>query len=242
MLLRESCTDIRSEDIDNKWISSLVPVYYAVDRHIVRESLNVDVFDKHKTSGLMLNLNYTPAKSWWSEISTGLEHETLATTGTFTAKASATGLDDFIMQAGHDIFLANQTQLVLYACGGLPTKRKVIEAEKFDTLVGTRFFSAGAGTELSHDFIGAPEESLIGIFQGRLVHFFSREWCPILPAGADIQPGNMTDFLLSLLYRKSQNTYEGGYNLTIFSNQAICLRPDYIAGYDIFRNSIFFSL
>ncbi|HLB40853.1 MAG TPA: hypothetical protein VJJ83_03615 [Candidatus Babeliales bacterium] len=229
-------------DEESEWIASLLPIYYQRKRQIVQPQFQTDVYDQHKTTGVLLNLRYSPAKRWWAELSTGLEHESLVNTGTFTANLSKTGWDDIALFAGHNVFISDQTQFVLYGVGGVPTERKISALEKYDTLVGTRFFSVGVGTELSHDFIGTLERSLIGIFQNRLLHFFSREWQPILSAGSVIQPGNVTDLLWALRYRKWRNLYELGYNLTLFTNQAVRLHPGgYLPADNVYRNSAYVS-
>lgn len=233
---------IRGDD-ESVWITSLLPIYYQRKRQIVQPELRTDVRDQQTTTGVLLNLRYSPTKRWWAELSTGLEHARLLDTGTFNATASRTGLDDIALFAGHNVFLSKKTQFVLYGVGGIPTERKVTAAEKYDTLVGTRFFSVGGGVELSHDFIGTLEKSLVGIFQARCMHFFSRTWAPILSAGSVIQPGNVTDLLGGLQYRHWRNIYELGYNLTLFTHQALRLQPGgYVAADNIYRSSAYAGL
>ncbi len=113
--------------------------------------------------------------------------------------------------------------MTLYGLAGFPTRTKVTLQEAQDRLVGTRFYALGGGIEGSYSFIKSKEKLLAGIIQIRTIHFFSRSFQPVLPPGGKIQPGQGTDILLSIRYRKDFTLFETGYNPTIFTNQAVIL-------------------
>jgi len=130
-------------------------------------------------------------------------------------------------------------QIVAYGIAGFPTYRAVSAADQFDTPVGTRFFGLGGGGEISYSFIKQRAQALIGIIQTRFVHFFNRHWSPILPCDARIQPGNITDLVLLLQYRKKKNVFEVGYNPTFFTNQAVLLSTQTLKTDTFVRNSVY---
>lgn len=130
-------------------------------------------------------------------------------------------------------------QVTVWGLAGFPTRRKVTTFEVQDTLVGTRFFSAGIGSEIAYNFINSLKRSLAIIFQNRLIHFFTRSWFPILPENAHIKPGNVWDLLLSMQYRERKNLFEVGYNPTFFTNQAIILERRQIDAKSFVRHSFY---
>lgn len=205
------------------WLASVVPIIQNRKRHLVDPRLRTDVYDKRLIGGAILNGRMVIGKKWWVELTTALLSESSKDRGTANFNASRTGLDDILVAVGHHWYPSDKSQWIVYAMGGFPSKWDVTLQEAYGTLVGTRFFSVGGGLEYSYTFLSTMEQSLIGIAQFRFIHFFNRHWNPILPCEAKIQPGDTTDFLAALRYRKEVNTYELGYNPTIFTNQAVLL-------------------
>jgi hypothetical protein len=216
-----------------------VPIIARRDRDIVIARSRTDVVEKRSISGTLFNFRYIPSKDWWFELTSGIEREQTHTTGTTTINARRTGLDDIVLAGGHNLFFGDNTQFVLYGLCGFPARHKVTLQEIFDPLVGTRFFSVGAGSEISYRFLRTDNAALIGVLQARCIHFFSRRWEPILPADAKIQPGNVTDILCALQYRYRLNLFEVGYNPTIFTDQAIVLPTETIRTNTFVRNSYY---
>ncbi|MCX5922435.1 MAG: hypothetical protein NTX86_03840 [Candidatus Dependentiae bacterium] len=199
------------------------------------------VREKNIIGGSIFNVQYIPSKSWWFEVTTGLEKEHTRAKGTFEANKSRFGFDDIVLAGGHRFFITDDWQFVLYGLAGFPTRYKVTPEEVYTTLVGTRFFSAGVGGELSYSFINSMETMLIGTLQARFLHFFSRQWFPVLPCDAKIQPGNVTDALLSLKYRHKKNIVELIYNPTFFTNQAFLLKDSTVEVPAFVRHSVSIS-
>ncbi|MDR3647156.1 MAG: hypothetical protein P4L22_06455 [Candidatus Babeliales bacterium] len=225
----------------SKLIGSVVPIFYKRDRHIVQVDAGVDAYEKSLTGGAILNLRFVAKKKWWLEGTTGIEKESLKSCGTLNFKTSRTGIDDIILSGGYNFLLNDKSQFVLYGLAGFPTRTDVTALERFNTLVGTRFFGLGVGTELSYAPINTLERSLVGITQFRFVHFFDRKWFPILPRNAKIQPGNITDILLTLQCREKLNVFEMGYNPTFFTNQAVVLATEKINADTFIRQSGYFT-
>jgi hypothetical protein len=223
-------------------IGSAVPIVYERKRHIVDTVKQIDIKDKHCVVGSLFNLRYVPSKKWWLEFTTAFEKETVCERGTTNLHDSRTALDDIVFSGGYNFFPSDEAQCTLYGIGSIPTKKSVTIQETFDTLVGTRFYSLGAGAEYSYGFINTPEHSLTGIIQARFLHFFSRHWFPILPRDAKIQPGNATDLLISGQYRWGLSIFEMGYNPTFFTNQAVLLKTGEILGPNFVRNSAYATL
>lgn len=201
--------------------ATVVPIVYKRDSHIIREEKNIDTFDHRVTKGALLNLRYVPSRSWWFEATTGIEKEKVISCGTNDFRASRRGFDDFVFSGGYSWYPAKGAQFVLYGIGGLPARKKIKKEDAQGTLVGTRFYSLGLGSEISYDFIGTLKNSFVLYFQDRFIHFFTRNWFPILPQGSKIVPGNLTDFLLAAQFRHRTHLIETGYNATIFSQQAV---------------------
>lgn len=220
---------------------SVVPIVYTRDRHIVDDTLKLDICEKRISGGALLNARYIPSQKWWLEATTGIEKEHVKSEGTSCIRASRTGFDDIIISGGRNFFLTDNMQFVLYGIGGIPTKRSVGPDEAQDTLVGTRLFSVGLGAEISQAFINSLKRSLTGIFQVRFIHFFNRRWYPILPCDAKIQPGNVTDLLFTVQYRERKNVFEVGYNPTIFTNQAVLLKTGPIRSDTAVRQAVYGS-
>lgn len=231
----------------DKLVASALPIYYQRKRHIVETARNIDLFDKHQVSGVLLNLRYVPNKLWWLEVSTGLEKETSCTVGTINHQASDVtyakkGFDDLVFSAGLNAYPAKNWAVVMYGLGGIPTSRKLCTLDQFDTLLGTRCYALGAGYEISYAFFNSLEQALTIIFQNRLLHFFGRNGYPVLSSKqSEIHLGNVTDFLLALQYRNLRNIYEIGANLTVLSNAYLKLHPGYLATKTSVRESAYIS-
>ena len=221
------------------WVATAVPIIYKRERHIVDEDLGINICEKIKSGGSLFNLRYVRSKTWWLEATTGIEKERVTSQSAQPFTASRTGLDDIVISGGHNMFFKENIQFVLYGIAGFPTRRNVTLQEAQNALVGTRFFSLGVGAELSYSFVNTLKKSFIVLFQSRFLHFFKRNWSPILPAGAKIQPGNVTDLLFTAQYRKRRNIFEAGYNPTFFTNQAVILKTVTIKGKNSVRNSIY---
>lgn len=199
-------------------IVSSVPIVYKRNRHIVTTTPAVDVFDKNTIAGFLFNVRYRPSKYCWFEGATGIEKEKASVCGTSNFTHSRAGFDDFVFTLGANIYPKEKWQVAPYLIWGFPSKRQIKETETFDTLVGTRFYSLGEGIEVSYSFIESLEQSLVGIFQQRFIHFFSRNFFPVLDKDSILHPGNVTDVLFTLQYRKLRNIVEFGYNPTFFTN------------------------
>lgn len=205
------------------WIASVVPIIYQRNFHVVVPALKKDFHETCITTGALLNLRYKPSHNWWFEVSTGIEKERARAVGTANINLSRTGFDDFLFTGGYRGFPQEGTQCVLYGLFGVPSKWNITSQEDIlaDTLVGTRFFSVGAGVESSHAFIEDVETSLVGVVQIRYIHFFTRSLNPAITCGNFLQPGNVTDALFLIQYRKEMTLFEAGYNPTFFTNQAV---------------------
>jgi len=225
----------------SKLVASAVPIVYQRKRHIIDDRLKIDAFEKSIIGGSLFNFRYISDKLWWLEATTGIERETAKYKGSLNFKDSRSGFDDIILSGGYNIIPTEKTQLVFYGLAGFPTKTKVTSLESLDTLVGTRFFSLGIGSEVSYSFIKSLEQSLVGIAQVRFVHFFDRSWSPILPVGSKIQPGNVTDLLFILHYRKKKNMFEVGYNPTFFTNQAAIVNDQTLKSPNFVREGFYFT-
>ena len=222
------------------WLFTGLPIIYARDRHIVVPALKQDVYEKNLTGGAILNGRCLAPRNWWLEVTTGVEKQTSKYCGTSTFNASRTGLDDIVFSVGKNfLFYNNALQFVTYAITGFPTRTKVSSQEALDPLIGTRFFSLGAGGEISYGFIHKLKRSLTGILQARFIHFFDRSWSPILPCTARVHPGNLTDIFAILQYREKTHIFEVGYNPTFFTNQSVHLSSGIQEGQNVMRNSFY---
>lgn len=200
---------------------SALPIYFGRRSHIVTQTPAVDVHEKRNVVGSLFDVRYIPSRNWWVEATTGLEYDRCSFEGTDSFSASRIGFDDFLFTGGYRHFIGERTQLVAYGLAGLPAGRTLRKDDRFGPLVGSRFYGAGFGTEASYAFIEEKDHTLSGIIQQRFVHFFDRHWFPVLPPCDIIVPGNFTDLLVTLLYRKQVTVYELGFNPTFFTNQAV---------------------
>lgn len=221
------------------WIGTAVPIVQERTRHIVDPQIAADLHDKSLIGGSLFNIRYVHSESWWAEVTTGLEKETMCARGTTNLNASRAGLDDIVVASGYNMFPSDDAQFSLYGVAGFPTKKHVTAEEKFNTLVGTRFYSLGAGAEFAYNFVHTQECTLAGIFQVRFLHFFPRCWVPILPRDAKIQPGNATDVLITGHYHYDNTRIEAGYNPTFFTDQAVRLSTGTVHGPRFTRHNIY---
>ena len=204
-------------------IFSAVPIGQRRKRHFPDIIKNLEQFDKRLIGGSLFNLRCIIKKKWWLELTTGLLSESACESGANNFKATRTGFDDLLVAAGRNWYPDDKAQIVVQALVGFPTKRSVTLSDTFGPLVGTRLFSLGCGAEYSYAIKSTIEKSIIGIAQFRYLHFFNRNWFPILPCKATLIPGETVDFLFALRYRKNLHAFELGYNPTIFINQAVLL-------------------
>jgi hypothetical protein len=212
------------ERLKNRKLLTLVPVFFARNSHIVLNApVTVDVCEKRRAGGSLINFRYVYDKHWWIEATTGLETDHGTYVGSDPLKASRTGFDDIVIEAGYRYFWGDRVQLVGYGLVGIPTRRKITRCDRFGPLVGTRLYGLGCGFEQSYSFINESDRTLSFILQERFIHEFNRNWFPILPEGSKIQPGNFTDVLVCLEYRKKTTIFEIDYNPTIFTHQAVIL-------------------
>lgn len=232
---------LSNKENKSRWVATAVPIVYTRNRTIVDNALGINVCEQIIIGGALLNLRYISPESSWVEVTTGIEKEHVKSQGSSVFTNSRTGLDDIVISVGHNIFPTDKTQIVFYGLAGLPTHRKVTLLETFNTPVGTRFFSVGLGSEFSYSFINTIQKSLLVLLQARFVHFFNRNWSPILPVDAKIQPGNVTDLLFTAQYRKRRNIFETGYNPTFFTNQAVILKTGTVPGPHFVRHSVYGS-
>ena len=233
-----SLAESLEKQVESQWIATAVPIIFTRNRHIVNTNLGVDVCEKRLTGGVLLNVRYIPSKSWWFEVTTGIEREHADLKGTTTVNTSRAGVDDIVVSGGYNIKPSSNSHVVLYGLAGLPTRRKVSKIEELGTFVGTRFFNLGVGAELSYAFLNTLKRSFTGTFQNRFIHAFNRRWFPILPCDAKIQPGNVTDLLFVGQYRERRNIFSLSYNLTFFTNQALLLATGPVKTDTFLRHSV----
>ncbi len=221
------------------FIVSAVPIVNVRDRHIVEKDLGVDICEERIIGGSLFNVRYVPSKVCWLELTTGVEKEQVESRGTSSLNTSRVGCDDIVLSAGYNFFPSQETQVGIYGLAGFPTTRQVTLDDIQDPLVGTRLFSAGFGAELSHAFTMKPEYSFVGVLQTRFLHFFTRQWFPVLPCDSQLKPGNVTDILCNLQFRKNVTVYEVGYNPTFFTNRGIIAKNIFVKGEDFVNNGVY---
>lgn len=201
---------------------SVVPIYFFRNSTIVPTLVeDITICEQRRVGGSLFNLRYIHSKHWWLEVTTGIETDHGDFTGDDIFRASRTGFDDIVLASGYRHFIGQRGQLVGYSLIGLPTRRTVTLEDRYGPFVGTRLYNIGIGLEGSYGFVSLLRRSLSFIVQGRFIHGFNRSWVPILPKNARIQPGNVSDLLYSVQYRNKRTIVETGYDLTIFSQQAI---------------------
>jgi hypothetical protein len=223
-------------------ILSALPIYFGRRSHIVTEKPAVDVHEKRNVVGSLFNLRYVPSRNWFAEVTTGLENDHSSFCGSDPFSASRTGMDDFVFAGGYRHFFGKKTQLVGYGIAGLPAGRTVRLDDRYGPLVGSRFYGAGFGTEASYAFIENEKQTLSFIVQQRFVHLFNRSWTPILPPYDTIEPGNFTDVLGTIQYRKNVTAYELGYNATIFTNQGVMTPKATLSTNTFLRNAGYLNI
>ncbi len=230
------------ERIKHRLPFSVVPIYFTRTSNIIDERTNLDVCEKRRAGGMLLNQRFIPGKHWWFEMTTGIETDHGTFTGTKNFHAQRAGLDDIVFEMGYRHFIGKKGQAVLYGLAGFPTRRKITLCDQFGPLVGTRLYNLGFGFEGSYSFKDELRRSVALIGQGRFIHGFDRNWFPILPKGSKIQPGNVTDLLFTFQYREKRTIFETGYNPTFFTNQALIFPTQKIKVDSFVRHSFYASL
>jgi hypothetical protein len=223
--------------LNSRVVISTVPIYFARSRAIVGVLTGLQTNERRRAGGSLFNMRYIYSKHWWAEVTTGLETDHGTFEGSDPYKASRTGFDDVVFSSGYHHFLGNNGQVIGYWLVGVPTRRKVTLVDRNSPLVGTRFYNVGVGLEGSYSIISELQRSCALIAQGRLIHGFNRSWFPILPRNAEIQPGNGTDLLFTIQYRKRRTIFEGGYDVTFFTNQALIFPTQTISTDTFVRHS-----
>jgi hypothetical protein len=226
----------------SRWPITAVPIFSTRESHITDKRTLLDTREKRGTGGILFNARYILSPNWWAEITTGIETDHASFKGSDTFSASRTGFDDIVISGGYRYFLGDKIQLVGYGLIGLPTQYKIDLHDRFGPLLGTRIYTLGGGTEASYSFISTLNRSFAAIAQTRFLHGFNRKWNPILPEGSKIQPGNSTDILLTLQYREKRLIIEGGYDATLFTNQALILPTQKIETDAVVRHSAYLTL
>jgi hypothetical protein len=226
------------EQTRTRWPLSVVPIFYARSSHgLIDVQNNTTVDEKRRVGAALVNLRCVPNKHWFFEGTTAIENEHANFKGIHGFNASRTGLDDLVFSGGYRYFAGDNVQLVGYGLAGFPLGRKIDECDKFTPLVGTRLYTLGLGGEISYSFVSERSHSCAAIFQGRFLHSFNRSWFPILPEGSKIQPGNVSDLFFILQTRYHLTVFELGYDLTLFTNQAIILPTQTIDAKTLARHS-----
>lgn len=213
---------------------TVLPITYFRNSTIHED--DICVLEDRRVNGSLINLRCDTMK-WWGEVSTGIEKDSGKFNGDQNFCASRTGFDDIVITGGYRYFLSERTQLIPYILLGIPTRRKLDMIDRFDPFVGTRFFNAGLGGEASYSFINERKRTSSFVWQGRFLHGFKRAWFPILPLEATVFPGDVFDFLFALQHREGKSVIQGGYDLTVFSNEAVRFPDRKIEGSSFTRNS-----
>jgi len=209
------------------WILSALPIAYSRTRHFVQAAPLVDIREKRLMLGSIFNVRCIPSDASWFELTTAVGNERAKAKGVSDSPVlqpinrSYTGFDDIVISGGFNLYPTEKVQLVFYGIAGFPTHTKISVKDSLGTFVGTRFFSAGAGSEFSYSFIASLTRALVGIFQNRYIHYFSRSWSPVLPCCSTIQPGDLVDLLFAIKFREKREMFETGYNPTFFLNQSV---------------------
>lgn len=230
------------ERAKQKWPLSVVPIFFARRSTLTNNQTQQCVDEKRRTGGTIFNARYIHDKHWWAEATTAVLTDSGKFTGTECFNARRTGFDDVVLSGGYRHFFGDKIQLVGYGLWGIPTKRKITRCDRFGPLVGTRLFNLGVGLEFSYAFISELKHSFSFIFQGRFLHGFNRDWDPILPVGGKIQPGNVTDLFFIAQYRRKRTVVEAGYDITVFSNQALILPTQKTETSPFLRHSFYASV
>lgn len=213
----------KSDPTNKKSINkvSVIPELAIINRHIIDKPNNIDVHEKSFLAGTIFDFHHIGEKPWWLGIRTAFVKETSQVHGTSEFTISRAAFDDVFIQAGYNQILSDDWQLCIHGAMGLPTLLKLKKNELFNTLVGTRLFSLGLGTDLSYALINEKNRQLILNLHTRLLHFFTRDYTPILQCGGKFQAGNATDVFPSLVYTHNDHYLEFDYDLTIFTNVAV---------------------
>lgn len=205
-----------------KYVVTTLPVFYHRKARFIIDRTNTDIQDHRIGGGTIFNFRI-PTRHWWVEATTAIQKESLQARGTTNVDASQAGFDDIVFSGGYNFFPTKDHQITLYGLAGFPTNRNLDQVDAQVPLVGTRFFSLGGGTEYSYSYINTPRNLLAGIFQLRVIHFFTREAGALLGEGSKLQPGQTIDLLFSLRFRHKRTVVETGYNPTFLINASVIL-------------------
>lgn len=216
------------ERMKKRWLITVVPIMFSRKSRSIDERTSLDVKEKRRAVGTLFNIRYVHSKHWWAEATMGIELDRGRYKGSDPFHHQKFGLDDMVFSGGYRHFFGDKWQLVGYSIIGIPVQRSVSLFDRRGPFLGTRVYNIGCGLEGSYSFINELKRSCAVIVQGRFIHGFNRSWFPILPQDAKIQPGNFSDILCTLNYRERRILIELGYDLTIFSNQAILLKTETI--------------
>lgn len=222
------------------WLLTALPIWYHRNRTITHQSITEPVYAKEIIAGSLINARLLAPHHWWAELTTGIEKQSNRYAYSHGFHASRTGCDDIVATIGKNWFFNEKKgQISLYGLGGVPTKRSINANDIFDPPVGSRLYAAGIGGEISYSFKQTETESFVGLAQTRVVHFFNRSWFPIIAHGGHLQPGNITDMVFLVQYRKYKNVIECGYNPTFFTHQAAVLPTGTVRTNPFIRNAVF---
>ena len=227
----------------SRWALSVAPAVHTRERDIADQEIGLNVHEDTVIGGALLNLRYRPTRHLWWNVLTGVLKEHMTLNGTSNIDASRTGFDDVIFSGGYHMLPQEDLELVVYGLIGVPTRHHVCPFEFTNALVGTRFWSIGGGAEVAYLLMHEEDRSSYAIAQLRFIHFFDRSYFPVLPCNTRVQPGNVTDLLLTFQHHEGPNTFEGGYNLTAFTDRALIVdRQDVIRDRTVLRNSFYLGV
>ncbi len=237
-----SMNSSNSKDEKSLKTFTALPILYYKDKHVVDPALFLDIYEKRKAEACMLSARYVAPSLSWIDVSTGIIHEKATSTGTEKLYKKITGLDDIVINAGITRKYGKKCEIVYYGLAGFPAKRKVGIQEDQETFTGTRFFSAGIGTEASYIPLHNDIQTVTFLFNTRFIHFFERKWYPILPKNSKIVPGNITDLLCAAFFRHKNNMIELGYNPTFFTNHGKQVNSKNYYSENFNRNTVYLTL
>lgn len=183
-------------------------------------SINNKVIKEDRFSaGLIAALRLTHHHTWIELITAfGKEHVRIKELETFNKK-SRSGLDDFLIDIGHNFLDATgKKQLLVHWLTGIPLTKKVSLIEINQPLWGTRMYATGPVVEAIYDFVRNEEYDIFIGLIARFLHRFKRHYTPILPPDALLNPGNSLDVLALVHYRHYDQNIEVGYVYSKFDH------------------------
>ena len=154
-------------------------------------------------------------------------------------KFSRTGIDDIILVSGYNFLPHKKTQIIGYLQAGFPTKKFGVILEDFPSLIGTGLFSFGPGLELSYALFEDNKQTLGVACQARLLHFFKSS-IKARPSER-LHPGNETDALWSLHYRRWEHHIDVGYVITAYTNSFINTKQERRKLSSLNENNVYIS-